>query len=126
MSKFYAELKSSTNSFADKQSTDLGKAARTGNLIDTEPVVLVCSNCGEKLVTIKVTRPKAKIKSYIIAECCHCGDKSFKSEIFGSFLIGGTDTTSIRDYPMETSSDSEYFIQNIIVKTKKYKDDKET
>lgn len=123
MSRFYTELKSSSDSFADKQSTKLGKEARTGQLVDTEPLIITCSNCGEKLTTIKVTRPKAKIKSYIIAECCHCGDKSFKSEIFGSFLIGGTDTTSIRDYPMETSSDSTYFIQDIIVKTKKYNSD---
>jgi hypothetical protein len=120
MSKFYAELKSSTNSFTDKQTTDLGKEARTGSLVDTEPIIIVCSNCGAKLATVKVTRPKAKIKSYIVAECCHCDDRSFKLEILGSFLIGGTDTTSIRDYPMETSSDSEYFIQDITVKTKKY------
>lgn len=120
MSRFYTEIKSVSDSFANKQSTDLGKAARTGQLVDTEPFAIICSNCGEKLATIKVTRPKAKIKSYIVAECCHCGDKSFKTEIFGSFLIGGTDTTSIRDYPMETSSDSEYFIQDIVIKTKKY------
>lgn len=120
MQGFYGNFGSIKDSFIDKQQTDIGRAARDGDIVDREPIIIKCSNCGKELVTIKVTRPYAKIKSFIIAECCHCSDKSFKQEIIGSFIIGGTDITSIIDYPMETDIEGEFFIQKVLVKTKVY------
>jgi DNA-directed RNA polymerase subunit RPC12/RpoP len=105
----------------DKQRTNLGKIAREGSILDIEPTIIKCSNCKSELCTIKITRPSVKIKSYIVAKCPHCGDKSFKQEFIGGFLIGGTDSTSIMEYPMETSYEGEFFVQNIIVITQKRK-----
>ena len=108
--------------FYDKQRTELGKASREGELINQEPTIIKCSNCKKDLCLIKITRPQAKIRSYIVAECPHCGDKSFKKEFFGSFCVGGSDITNVINYPMTTSDDGEYFIQNITIKTSKRKE----
>lgn len=119
MQGFYGGLKSEQNSLSDKQTTNIGRAAREGNLVDGQTTILQCSNCNKELCEIKVTRPKANIKSFVVAECCHCGDKSFKQEIIGGFIIGGTEETSVVGYPMDTETDDKYFIQKITIKTKK-------
>ena len=107
--------------FYDQQRTQLGKASRTGKLVNSEEEIIVCSNCKKDLCTIKVIRPQAKIHSFIVAECPYCNDKSFKKEFFGSFCIGGSDSTNVIDYPMKTSDSNGYFIQDIIIKTRKRK-----
>jgi hypothetical protein len=105
--------------FRDKQRTKIGKASRDGELVNSEDCIIQCSNCKKDLCTIKITRPQAKIHSFVVAECPHCGDKSFKQEFFGSFCVGGSNSTNVIGYPMTTSSDKEYFIQNITIKTQK-------
>lgn len=118
MQGFYGNIKSTKNSFRDSQQTKLGQEARTGRIVDKEEVVFECSNCHKDLCIIKVTRPNAKIKSFIVARCGHCGDKSFKKEVVGGFIVGSTDSTSVVGYPMETSVEGEYYIQNLTIETK--------
>lgn len=119
MQGFHGGFKSEQNSLYDKQKTGIGQEARTGNLVDTTPIIIVCSNCKKELCEIRVTRPHAKIKSFVVSKCDYCGDKSFKQEIVGSFIIGGTEETSIVGYPMTTDTQDGFYIQNIIIETKK-------
>ena len=119
MQGFHGGFKSEQNSLYNKQKTGIGQEARTGSLVDTAPIIIVCSNCKKELCEIKVTRPHAKIKSFVVAKCDYCGDKSFKQEIVGGFIIGGTEDSAIAGYPMTTDRDDEYYIQNLTIETRK-------
>jgi len=65
-------------------------------LEDGGEVTLKCSNCDKPLVVVWRTRPNEKIGRQDIvwtlqAQCCYCGDKSFKKEIKGGFHYKGYD-----------------------------------
>jgi len=89
---------------------------------DGSKVIIKCSNCEEALVEIWVVRPNAQMLSKIVAECPHCGDKSFLEEISGQFCVGKVESgrTLLIDTPTTyDTSESGMLIQNITIKTEK-------
>lgn len=76
-----------------------------------------CSRCFAPLADIWVNYPDDDISWNFVAECCHCGDKSYQQTVKGSFSIGRTPEseqyTAIEDIDMDTDP--------IVIKTKKVK-----
>ena len=85
-------------------------------IIDGKHYFFECSNCKAPLVDIWVNYPNDSVWNFI-AECCHCGDKSYMQKVEGIFLIGGTEEsqkyTAIDDFNIEDDP--------IIIKTKQVK-----
>ena len=83
-----------------------------------EELPVQCSNCKAPLVTIWTTGELLENNITIIANCPHCEDDSFTTEVSEKFYIGGTDFTSIDsiEYP-ETDKVSE----TQIIKTSRIK-----
>ncbi len=74
-----------------------------------------CSKCKAPLADIWVNHPDESMQWNFIAECPHCGDKSYKQTVYGSFFIGETveiaKYTKVSDYDISTDP--------IIIKTVK-------
>ena len=82
-------------------------------------ILIRCSNCKAPLVVIWTTEKPAE-KTKIIANCPHCDDDSYVTEIEENFYIGGTDFTSISsvEYLDNDPSSSTQIIKTL--KVKKY------
>lgn len=59
--------------------------------------ILECSACGEPLVDVWVTKPESKHVWKVKAECPHCGDHSYVTEIHGDFAPGSIGNTMCVD-----------------------------
>tara|TARA_R110000824_G_scaffold17703_4_gene71285 strand:- start:1856 stop:2128 length:273 start_codon:yes stop_codon:yes gene_type:complete len=83
-----------------------------------DEVLVKCSNCRAPLVVIWTTEKPAE-KTKIIANCPHCDDASYVTEIEEKFYIGGTDFTSIEsiEYLNEDASIATQIIKTLKVKT---------
>lgn len=90
------------------QSTD-------GMIVDGKHYNFRCSRCDAPLADIWVNHIDDSMEWNFVAECCHCGDKSYQQTVKGSFVIGQTEEgqkyTSIDHFTLDT--------EPIIIKTKK-------
>jgi Zn finger protein HypA/HybF involved in hydrogenase expression len=77
-------------------------------------IPLNCSNCEAPLINIIENHPEQNVTWAFRAECPHCGDKSYKQEVHGAFVIGSTEYTHMVDYDAS--------VNPIIVKTEKIKE----
>ena len=50
--------------------------------------IIKCSACGTPLVDAWVTEPDVQSTAEIVAHCCMCGDKSFRTRVSGGFHLG--------------------------------------
>lgn len=89
-------------------------------MLDGGDVFVYCSECNAPLAELWITRPEMKIKSEVVAECPHCGDKSYITELQGKFHLGQTECTSIvnQELEMDTLADGT-LLQKILLKTVK-------
>jgi hypothetical protein len=80
-------------------------------------ILVGCSNCKAPLVIIWTTEKPAD-KTKIIANCPHCDDDSYVTEIEEKFYVGGTDFTSIDsiEYLNSDSPSSTQIIKTLRVK----------
>jgi len=87
-------------------------------------VTLNCSNCSAPLVELWQRDPNVKKETTITAACAHCGDKSFKEVVLGSFYSGSTEFSDIdsMDIKDDRQSPSGISIQEILIKTTKAKE----
>ena len=74
-----------------------------------------CSNCNAPLADVRIVDPDADISWDIIAECCHCGDKSYQKTIKGVFQIGMTEEIGKYTHVVGFSDGD----KPVIIKTKK-------
>jgi hypothetical protein len=88
-------------------------------VLDGGDVFVKCSNCDAPLAECWITRPEMKIKSRIVADCPHCGDKSFITEVAGKFHLGQTEFTAIVDQKLEMEYEDEVLVQHIHLLTEK-------
>ena len=87
---------------------------------DGGSVFVYCSNCNAPLAELWITRPEMQIKSEVVAECPHCGDKSYITELYGKFHLGQTDYTSIINQALEIETlEDGMLVQKILLKTVK-------
>lgn len=55
---------------------------------------IICSNCGAPLVQLRAKDMLAKPSTDYVAQCPHCGDKSFWVEAPVDIMIGDTEYTT--------------------------------
>ncbi len=77
-------------------------------LKDDGHVIIECSACGAPLVDCWITKKKFDIQTKIIADCPHCGDKSFEQTIGGGFHLGITDYTVLVDQTINDDNNQIY------------------
>jgi len=88
--------------------------------MDGGDVMVHCSNCEAPLAELWVTRPEMSIKTEVVAECPHCGDKSYIVELEGKFHLGHTDVTTVVNIEMESERDDDgNLVQKVLFKTVK-------
>jgi hypothetical protein len=89
----------------------------TTTIIDGRHYNFRCSGCNAPLADIWVNHIDDSIEWNFIAECCHCGDKSYQQTILGMFSIGQTEEgqkyTAIEEFTLDTDP--------IVIKTKQVK-----
>lgn len=89
---------------------------------DGETIIVKCSSCKIELAEIWMIRPSAPITSDIVAECPHCGDKSFKINVSGQYCLGHVESgkTLIVDTPTDFEKlENGVIKQNVLIKTRK-------
>jgi len=59
-----------------------------------EKTTLNCSNCNAKLIDLVPMDKNVHVNHTFVAECPHCGDRSFPAEAKGDIAISGTEFTS--------------------------------
>jgi len=84
-------------------------------MVDGEHIIIKCSRCNKPLVDIWVNRPNAPAISKIVAQCPHCGDKSFAVRVSGLYQIGATPETAYDGSNMEIIDG----VFNVLVLTRK-------
>lgn len=75
-------------------------------LTDGGTVIISCSNCGEKLVRVLITRPNESIGGKVVewkvrATCCYCKGKSKVETIKGGFHYAGWGEENKQDAEMD-------------------------
>lgn len=66
-------------------------------------VLIRCSNCNAPLVEVLITQPKIDVETILVAQCGHCGDKSFQKKIKGGYYLGHTEYSEYTDVDSEKS-----------------------
>jgi hypothetical protein len=93
------------------------KKTEVTGVVDGPHYEFDCSKCGAPLADLWVTAPDADITWNFVAECCHCGDRSYAKEVKGAFSAGSSERsakyTIIEDY--------DYSSDPIVIKTHKVK-----
>lgn len=99
--------------------------------METEPVTRVqCSNCIAPLANLLQANPGTRGVAFkIVAECPHCGDRSFEYTVYGGFGLGNGGLSN-PEYPDDADEDIVYtdVIDQtwegdvIVLKTRKRKD----
>ena len=90
---------------------------------DDGSITIRCSNCSAPLVELWQRNPNAHQETTIRASCAHCGDKSFKEVVIGTFYSGSTDFSGIDAIDIEKDQKNSDGIrtQTILIKTTKAK-----
>jgi len=99
---------------------ELRKVKEKEYVDEGDDVTIRCSACDMPLVQLVVTRSHVDVSQKIVAECCHCGDKSFVETINGMFALGACEGSSIStmDIIDQDTRDGIIFM-DVLIKTKK-------
>lgn len=104
--------------FKDFQSSEIGESGESGieeiQIEDGGHVIVECSDCKAPLLDIWITGKTDAVENQFIAECPHCGDKSYLSSVKGLIYMGVTDYTHIENVETEKLSEN---LNKTLVKT---------
>jgi hypothetical protein len=88
-------------------------------------IVIECSNCRAPLVEVIIVKDTDE-ENKVVAECCHCGDKSFQTIIRGSKIYASTEYNhSTPEFVLKARQFSDDPIERtgeVLVRTKKIKE----
>lgn len=98
---------------------------KNGTFNGKPTVIISCSNCKCPLVEVIIVKEDDTKSEKIVAECCHCQDKSFKTTIKGKLIYASTDWCHATPEPVlkprKFSDDPIEYTGEILVKTSKIK-----
>lgn len=92
-------------------------------------IIIRCSSCNAPLASVRQFNPLNQrqvipVKQKIIANCCHCGDKSWPLEIEGKIGVGNTEYSVASAVPSEVVIDDTtcgFNIMDIVINTERIK-----
>ncbi len=85
----------------------------SSGIVDGKHHLFRCSNCNAPLADLWVNFPSEEILWDFVAECCHCGDKSYKQTVHGSFFLG--ESEEVAEYTKVSDTDLDQ--DPIVIKT---------